>query len=325
MKKKFNYLLAFIVPLILMILLYMAVGVIGGNKNILTVDLQDQYIEFFNALKNIFDGKIGPFYSFSKTLGGNMFGLITYYLLSPFNLIIMFFNRLTMPQAILIINILKIATTGLTSYIYFNKTFKNNEKTSLMFSLIYALMAYNIVYSQNIMWLDGVILLPLIFLGIDKLIEKKPTLFYITLTLAIIFNYYIGYMLCIGSLIYFTYKNYLKEKKIDIKKTIYFIKILLLSVLTSSVILLPSAVKLTPDATIPFPLAVILLFSMMTKPLITLIATFSTPKPSQTYWLPSPEPFTVILFPTTANASNLEAIPVVWLPVTVIFEIFSNP
>ena len=244
MKKKFNYLLAFIVPLILMILLYMAVGVIGGTKNILTVDLQDQYIEFFNALKNIFDGKIGPFYSFSKTLGGNMFGLITYYLLSPFNLIIMFFNRLTMPQAILIINILKIATTGLTSYIYFNKTFKNNEKTSLMFSLIYALMAYNIVYSQNIMWLDGAILLPLIFLGIDKLIEKKPTLFYITLTLAIIFNYYIGYMLCIGSLIYFTYKNYLKEKKIDIKKTIYFIKILLLSVLTSSVILLPSVLSL---------------------------------------------------------------------------------
>ena len=58
MKKKFNYLLAFIVPIILMILLYMAVGVIGGNKNILTVDLQDQYIEFFNALKNIFDGII---------------------------------------------------------------------------------------------------------------------------------------------------------------------------------------------------------------------------------------------------------------------------
>lgn len=244
MKKKINYLLAFIIPIILMILLYMSVGVIGGNKSILTVDLQDQYVEFFNALKNIFDGKIGLFYSFSKTLGGNMFGLIAYYLLSPFNLIIMFFSRLTMPQAILLINILKIGTTGLTSYIYFNKTFKNNEKTSIMFSFIYSLMAYNIAYSQNIMWLDGVILLPLIFLGIDKLIEKKPTLFYITMTLSIIFNYYIGYMLCIASLIYFIYKNYLKENKINIKSTIYFIKILLLSVLTSSVILLPSVISL---------------------------------------------------------------------------------
>ena len=33
------------------------------------------------------------FYSFSKTLGGNMFGLVTYYLLSPFNLIFMLFDK----------------------------------------------------------------------------------------------------------------------------------------------------------------------------------------------------------------------------------------
>jgi len=42
----------------------------------------------------------------------------------------------------------------------------------------------------------------------------------------------------------FIYKNYLKEKKINIKKTIYFIKILLLSVLTSGVILIPSIISL---------------------------------------------------------------------------------
>jgi len=244
MKNKKYYLLAFIIPCIVMILLYLTVGVIGGNKSILTVDLADQYVAFFNALKNMFDGKIGYFYSFSKTLGGNIFGLIAYYLISPFNLLILFVNRTSIPNMILIINIIKISFAGLTSYIYFNKTFKNNQKISLTFSIIYALMAYNIVYSQNIMWLDGVILLPLVFLGIDKLIEEKSALFYITLTTSIICNYYIGYMTCIGSFIYFIYKNYLKEKKINIKKTIYFIKILLLSVLTSGVILIPSIISL---------------------------------------------------------------------------------
>lgn len=244
MKNKKYYILAFLIPCIIMILLYLSVGVIGGNKNILTVDLADQYVAFFNALKNMLEDKIGYFYSFSKTLGGNMFGIITYYLISPFNLIILFFDRITIPKAILIINILKISFAGLTSYIYFNKTFKNNNMTSLTFSIIYALMAYNIVYSQNIMWLDGVILLPLIFLGIDKLIEEKPLLFYITLTISIICNYYIGYMSCIASLIYFIYKDYLKENKIIIKNIIYFIKFLLLSVLTSSVILIPSVFSL---------------------------------------------------------------------------------
>lgn len=244
MKNKKYYILSFIIPLIIMILLYLSVGVISGNKNILTVDLADQYVAFFNALKNILNGTISPFYTFSKTLGGNIYGIITYYLISPFNLIILFFNRIDIPTAILIINILKIATSGLTSYIYFNKTFKNNHITSLTFSIIYSLMAYNIVYSQNIMWLDGVIMLPLIFLGIDKLIEKKPTLFYISLTISIICNYYIGYMSCIASLIYFIYKDYLKENKIVIKNIINFIKYLLLSVLTSSIILIPSIMSL---------------------------------------------------------------------------------
>ena len=244
MKNKKYIFLSFLIPCILMILLYLTVGVIGGEKSILTVDLADQYVAFFNALKNILSGTISPFYSFSKTLGGNMLGIITYYLMSPFNLIIVLFDRINIPTAILIINILKISFAGLTSYIYFDKTFKNNKLTSLTFSIIYSMMAYNIVYSQNIMWLDGVILLPIIFLGIDKLIENKPKLFYISLTISIICNYYIGYMSCIASLIYFIYKHYLKENKIITKEIINIIKYILLSVLTSGVVLAPSLMSL---------------------------------------------------------------------------------
>jgi uncharacterized membrane protein YfhO len=243
MKKAKNYLLSFIIPIIVMIILYTLVGVIGGNKNILTVDLANQYVEFFSAFKNVLNGTISPFYSFSKTLGGNLFGLITYYLMSPFNLLIIFFNRIDIPKFVLIINILKIGASGLTSYIFFNKTFKK-ENTSLAFSITYSLMAYNIVYSQNLLWLDGVIMLPLIFLGIDKMIEKKPLLFYITLTLSIIFNYYIGYMSCIVSLIYYTYQSYLKEEKIKKEEILYCIKYILISVLTSGIILIPSLFSL---------------------------------------------------------------------------------
>jgi len=204
MKQKRYYLLSFIIPIITMVLLYLSVGVIGGNKNILTVDLANQYVEFFGALKDILSGITSPFYTFSKTLGGNFFGIMTYYLLSPFNILLILFNKIDIPKFILIINILKIGTSGLTSYVFFNKKF-NESKLSLIFSITYSLMAYNIAYSQNIMWLDGVIMLPLIFLGVDKLIDKKPLLFYISLTLSIIFNYYIGYMSCISSLLYYLY------------------------------------------------------------------------------------------------------------------------
>lgn len=249
--KKIGYLLAFLIPALLMILIYACVGIYPfGNKSLLTVDMAGQYVSFFNALKNIFNGDIGIFYSFSKTLGGNMFGLITYYLLSPFNLLFILFDKVNITEAIFLINVLKIGMCGLTSYIYFTKTFKQKNLVSVIFGVVYALSAYNIVYSQNILWLDGVILLPLVFLGIDKLIEEeKPLLFYITLTCTIFCNYYIGYMTCIGSLVYFLYKLYLhkdyhlsiKENKNDI---IYFFKYALLAVGTTMIILLPSLFSL---------------------------------------------------------------------------------
>lgn len=251
-KKKIKYyFLAFIIPCILMIFLYIIVGIYPfGKKSLLTVDLAGQYISFFNSLKNIFTGDISIFYSFSKTLGGNMFGLISYYLMSPFNLLIIFFDRLHITEFVFLINILKIGLCGLTSYIYFDKTFNVKRIISVLFSIVYSLMAYNIVYSQNIMWLDGVYLLPIIYLGIDNLIKKeKPLLFCFSLSLSIFCSYYIGYMLCIASLLYYIYKLYIyNDYNISLKKNkkdlFYFFKYAFLAVGISMVILLPSIFSL---------------------------------------------------------------------------------
>ncbi|MBE6152554.1 MAG: hypothetical protein E7165_04510 [Firmicutes bacterium] len=250
-KKTFIYILAFLIPCLLMLGIYAVAGIYPfGKKSLLTVDMAGQYVAFFTAYKNIFTEGISVFYSFSKTLGGNMFGLITYYLMSPFNLILLLFDKINITEAILLMNILKIGACGLTSYIYFDKTFKEKNIVKLVFSIVYALCAYNIVYSQNLLWLDGVIFLPLVFLGIDKLIkDKKPILFYLMLVITIVCNYYIGYMTCIGALAYFLYKLYLsnnyklswKENKHDI---IYFFKYAFLAVGTTMIILLPSLFSL---------------------------------------------------------------------------------
>ena len=224
-KKIFSYFLAFIIPMLIMVLLYMIVGIYPfGSKTVLTVDLQNQYVEFFSAFKDIVQNGGNIFYSFSKTLGGNMYGLICYYLLSPFNIILLLFSKANIIDAVFLINVLKIGFCGLTSFIYFDKTFKYKTNVSFMFSICYSLMAYNIVYSQNIMWLDGVIWLPIVFLGIDKLLNKKPILFFISLTISIFSNYYIGYMTCIASLIYFIYKLQLQifNKKRYKRNTLFF-------------------------------------------------------------------------------------------------------
>lgn len=67
------------------------------------------------------------------------------------------------------------------------------------------------------MWLDGMIFLPLIILGLEKIIkENKSLLYIITLSISIFSNYYIGYMICIFTFIYFQF-FYLLNYKFNIK------------------------------------------------------------------------------------------------------------
>lgn len=173
-----------------------------GEKTLLTTDMYNQYISYFSYLSDILKGNSSLFYSFSKTMGGDMTGLTSYYLLSPFNFLFIFSNINNLPIIILIVTLLKIGSSGLSMFILLDK--ENNKINALIFSLIYSMIAYNIVYQQNIMWLDGVIILPLIVLGINTLLNNKNKYIYVlALSLAIITNYYIGFMLCIFSVIYF--------------------------------------------------------------------------------------------------------------------------
>lgn len=207
MKKQNNVIyisIAFIIPILLMTIVYAILGMYPfGNKTLFTNDMSYEYVAFFSYYGSMLRGNEDLFYSFSKVIGGDMAGLFGYYLLSPFNLLAVFFEPPHMPIFILIITLLKIGMSGLTMNLYLNH--KNRNIASILFSTSYALMAYNVAYQQNIIWLDGVILLPLLIWGIDNILEGKALSLYIgTLTLALISSFYIGYMLCIFSVLYFS-------------------------------------------------------------------------------------------------------------------------
>lgn len=196
---------AFLIPLAVMLVTYGIIGIYPfGDKSLLSIDMNGQYISFFSYYKGVFSGENSLFYSFSKTMGGNLAGFSAYYLLSPFNLILLFFDVSRLTEAVLLITLLKIGFCGLTMFLFLRR--RQAGFSALIFSTSFALMSYNLVYQQNIMWLDGVILLPLICMGIDLLVsEKKISLYCVSLLAAVAINYYIGFMLCIFSVIYFAF------------------------------------------------------------------------------------------------------------------------
>lgn len=206
-KQGWVYSLSFFLPALVMLLVYISLGFYPfGEKSLLTADMYGQYTCFISYLKDMPANGNDLFYTFSKSLGGDMFGFAAYYLLSPFNWIALFFSTRDLPQAMMLITLLKTGAADLTFSVFAARE-SGFRKGIPLFSAGYALMAFMFVYQQNILWLDAVIGLPLVLLGIHRLVtEKKPLLYAVSLGLCLAVNYYTGYILCLFAVLYFLYK-----------------------------------------------------------------------------------------------------------------------
>ncbi|MBQ1962808.1 MAG: YfhO family protein, partial [Clostridia bacterium] len=199
-------LLCMILPAILMYLMYLAKGIHPfGDGCVLVLDLNGQYVWFFEALRNFVKGDADLLYSFSRSLGGEFLGMYAYYLASPLSYLLALFPRDRMLEGLLFLFLLKTAICGGTFGYYMHKTLKEPKPiATVIFSLFYALSAYAVVQQHNTMWIDALMWLPLITLGIEELIKhgqfKRYTIF---LALTLLSNFYIGYMVCIYCLLYF--------------------------------------------------------------------------------------------------------------------------
>lgn len=183
-----------------------------GTASVLRNDAIHQYAPFLaNYIQRIKEGS-SLLYSWNIGGGVNQFALIAYYVLSPFNLLALPFDASNIDIAFWLIILVKTMCIGLTASYCFQKKFNDSNFLSLAFSLIYTFGGFYICYYYNTMWLDALIMLPLIALGIENIVNgKKATLYFLSLAYAIFVNFYLGYMICIFSVIYFFYLLFAKD------------------------------------------------------------------------------------------------------------------
>jgi len=243
-KKITLYALAFFIPFFVLLGIIITLKVYPfGENTYMPVDAFNQYTPYLQYFKEAILGTNSMFYSLGKSIGGEMYGLFTYYLMSPFNLIALLFRKEEMGIAFFIIMLIKISASGGTFYYFLNRK-KEPKVSNLIFSSMYALSAAAITYGLNIMWLDSLILLPILCVGIENLISgKRPILYTIVLALILITNYYMGFICCIFAGIYFLYKlilSNLKPSKNTLKIIGKFAIFSIIAVMISAIILLPS-------------------------------------------------------------------------------------
>ena len=209
LQKYYCHLLAFLLPTLILLVAYALLGIYPfGSKSVLMTDMEQQYADYHAGFYDMLTQGKSLFYNFNAGLGLNFFGILSYYLASPLTLLILLFPIEAVPDAMMLIILLKVGLCGLGFSFFFarSKLIHRHGIWNAAFSLCFALSAFVVVYTTNFMWLDNVALLPIVLLGVERLVSHgKMKLFGISLFFCFITNFYISYMVGVFSFFYFLF------------------------------------------------------------------------------------------------------------------------
>lgn len=239
------YVLAFLIPFLVMAAVCAGHGIYPfGENSFLHIDMYHQYAPFFMEFQRKLKAHESLMFSWNLGLGSDFVATFAYYLASPVNWLVVFCSKQHLIEFMTVLVLLKIACSGLFFAIYLGRHFKDNSYLVTLVSMFYALSAYISAYSWNIMWLDCIMLAPLIILGMERLVfEKKGGMYGILLAVSILSNYYISIMICIFLVLYFVVMQ-IEQKKLDVKSCARFFFYSLLAGGMGAVLLIPETIAL---------------------------------------------------------------------------------
>lgn len=255
--KKHKYLIgAFIIPFLIMEIIAVLQEVQPfGTQSFLIVDALHQYLPFFADYQEKLQSADSLFYSFHGGLGYNFWGLWAYYLSSPLNLIIIFFPKNMLNMVLSHLFIIKIALCCFTAAFYCYKRRGKEEFSIIVFGMAYGFSSYIVGYSWNIMWLEVMILFPIILYGFDKMMQGNGWKTYcIALFLSLWCNFYMSFMTCLFLVLWFLFYEH-SGIKAFFKNGIRFALCSLLSGAMAAIVLVPAYIGImkTSSAQLEFP------------------------------------------------------------------------
>lgn len=226
-----------------------------GSRSFLTYDAYTQYKNMFHMLFTWLSGEQQGTFLWNMGMGIDAYQEALYYCLSPFNVMVLAMGEKRLELSIVILIIVKSACIPVTALYFFRHTNKNRTDNGypawltsfiqITCSLAYGLCGYVLAYGHNIMWLDGLIMLPLIAVSIERLSSGKRTWQYVALlAITIVCNFYFAFYICICALIYFILENRTSWSEFC-KKSAIFAMASLIAAMLSGVVLVPAVYVVT--------------------------------------------------------------------------------
>lgn len=227
-----------------------------GDNTFLMFDMKRQYVDYYSYLRSVHFGDNNLFYSFSTTLGSGIIGFFVYYLTSPFLILLSLFPQSLLPLGIEIVICIKMMLAAFIMNLFLQK-FIGSDPCTIVCSISWALSSFIFAHSMNMMWIDVIILLPVVVWTFENLLFSPKyeikglkntgliSIPYILSVFGIFFlNYYISYQvmifLVLGMIIRFVTQNV--EHKVA--KLLQIGLNTLLGVLLDAAFLIPTALEL---------------------------------------------------------------------------------
>ena len=240
-KNKINFFLCFRVIIILgvtmkrdkliIILFSIVLGLIFIRSGS-SMDFLNQHIVFPNYLREVFYSsfKIIPSFMIHIGSGQNIFNIAYYGLLSPIIMISYLFPFIRMLDYIIISNIILYVLSNLLFYKFINNKFDNSLFLTFIFMLSGPLLFQ---FHRHFMFVNY---MPFLILALINVDNKKYSRLIIDIFLIIMTSFYYSVPSILVILIYFIYVNF---NEFSIKKLFKFICYIFVSILMSSILLIP--------------------------------------------------------------------------------------
>ncbi len=246
--------IAFLAPAIVLAIMFAFREIFPfGEQMYLRSDMYHQYATFLKEFQSILKNGDSLLYTWNIGLGSDLPGTYAYYLATPAYWLVGLFSDKNIPEFMASLIIIKAGLMSATFTIYMQSRLNRRSFIFSAFGIFYAMSSYMAAFSWNLMWLDDLLLLPLIVLGLERLVkEKKVVMYTISLFIAILSNYYIAIMICIFLVLYFIYLVICESEKMTFRKflgsTGRFALFSVLAGLMASATVIPALVNLSATA-----------------------------------------------------------------------------
>ena len=252
-----GYLLSFFLPILFLGIIMVLTHVYPfGNNTVVVNDMKNQYLSLMTYFRNNITHPRNFLYSYQLGLGGNFFAAFAYYLSNPFNLLACLFPPSAIPLFFMLNTLINVGWLGLTTYTLLNKSvYLNQNRDSgqykifwcLLLSLSFTFSAFITNYQLCVMWINAIVLLPLVLLGLDRILyspRKSTWLYWASLAGLFLINWYIGIIVAFFLfilMVFWTISMIIQRDFIDLlKKEIKVGLLTALSIGIGTVMLLPS-------------------------------------------------------------------------------------